>query len=178
MADTKHPNPDPAGPGPVESDGISYRGIIWFIAVLAITVFVSNLLMVGAFKVFDHQVVSADKGRPPLATPAGAAPPGPNLLFQQSGSPQVSEPGNLQRFREREDAALRGYSLDKTSGAATIPIDRAKALLLERGLPTRDATAAAPAATPAKAAPPAPAGKSGAPDRHEEHDEHEGYEGS
>ena len=150
MADTRPPHPDPASVDPVEKDGISYRGIVWFVVVLAITMAVSNLLTVGTFKLFDHQVVSVDKGRPALATPAGQAPPGPNLLYQQSGSPQISEPGNLQRFREKDDAALNGYSLDKASGVATIPIERAKELLLQRGLPTREAPAASPPAASKK----------------------------
>ena len=147
MADTNHPKPDSAAP--VEADGISYRGIVWFVAVLAITMAVSNLLMVGTFKLFDHRIVTADKGRPALATPAGQAPPSPNLLLLQTGAPVVSEPGNLEHFEEREKAALEGYSLDKATGVATIPIERAKALLVQRGLPTRD-SATPPAAVPGK----------------------------
>ena len=149
MADTNHAHSNPAGVGPVENDDINYRGILWFVVVLAITMGVSNLLMVGTFKLFDHQIVTADKERPALATPAGQAPPSPNLLYVQSGAPVVSEPGNLERFREREDAALEGYSLDKATGVATIPIERAKELLLARGLPTRD-RATPPAAAPGK----------------------------
>ena len=47
MADTNH---SPLVDVPVEGDGISYRGIVWFVGVLAITTMASQLLMVGLFK--------------------------------------------------------------------------------------------------------------------------------
>jgi hypothetical protein len=145
MADIDHGR---AAIGPVEGDGITYRGIVWFVAILAITTLVSQLLMVGAFKWLDHDFRRADAPRAPLAAPIGQLPPAPNLLYLSTGSPEVSEPGNLERFRELEDAILKGYSYDKASGAARIPIDRAKELLLQRGLPSR--ATEAPAAAPVK----------------------------
>ncbi len=161
----------------MEGDGISYRGVVWFVAVLVITTLVSQLLMVGTFKWLDHDFKSADAPRAPLAAPTGQLPPAPNLQYLSSGSPQVSDPGNLEQFREKEDAILKGYSYDKASGVALIPIDRAKELLLQRGLPSRDTTtpAAQPAKapTPANSQTPAPAGKT---DHHEGHEDHEGHE--
>jgi hypothetical protein len=172
MADINHSH---AGAEPVEGDGISYPGIVWFVAILAITTIVSQLLMVATFKWLDHDFKAADAPRAPLAAPIGQLPPSPNLLYLSTPL-QFSEPGNLEQFREKEDAILKGYSYDKASGAAQIPIDRAKDLLLQRGLPTRDA--AKPAAAPAAAKPavekkptPAPAGKD---DHHEGHEDHEG----
>ena len=106
--------------------------------------------MVGAFKYFEHDVNSYDTPRSPLALPAGKMPSAPNLLYLESGKPELSEPGNLKRFRDEEDAVLHTYGLDKANGAVHIPIDRAKSLLREKGLPTRDPNA--PPA-PAKAAP-------------------------
>ena len=154
MADTKHTQ---TGLTPVEGDGISYRGLVWFVVVMAITMLVCNGLMVGAFKLFDHQVTSADPGRPPLAVPAGQAPPAPNLLYLETGALQLSEQGNLSEFRQKESADLGGYAYDKVTGVARVPIDKAKDLLLQRGLPARD-TATTPAA-PAKKGEPAAPGK-------------------
>jgi hypothetical protein len=154
MADISH---RPAEISPVEGDGISYRGLVWFGVILVITTVVIQLLMVGTFKWLDHEFKSVDAPRAPLAAPIGQLPPAPNLLYLSSGSPQISEPGNLQQFRAKEEATLKGYSYDKASGAAQIPIDRAKELLLLRGLPLRDA--AKPAAATTKAGTPA-AGKS------------------
>lgn len=136
MADTNHAHP--AGMGPVQEDGVDYRGIIWFLAIMAAVAIVCEVLMFGTFKWLDRQVAANDTSRPPLAVPAGRTPPAPNLLYEASGSPAQNEPGYLEQFRGREDAILNGYALDKASGTARIPIEKAKALLLERGLPTRD----------------------------------------
>lgn len=155
MADTNHPHHAPAGLGPVESDGIEYRGIVWFVVVMALTVIVSAGLMIGTFKWLEGQMKRTDAPRAPFAPAAGRMPPAPNLLYMSSGSPPLSEPGNLEQLHAREDSVLNGYTYDKTSGAARIPIERAKALLLQRGLPSRtSAQPQAPANTAlAKGAP-------------------------
>jgi hypothetical protein len=67
--------------------------------------------------------------RPTLAVKTGTPPPGPNLL--------TDEPANLQTFRKSEHERLTTYGLDRNTGAVRIPIDRAKELVLERGLPAR-----------------------------------------
>jgi len=135
MADTKHPHvpslhqtPDL----PVEGDGINYRGIVWFVATLTIVTVVCQALMWGLFAVFDKRAASNDTPRSPLAAPQGTPPPAPNLLTNESG--------NLHSFRESEDKVLSTYDwVDKDKGVVRIPIDRAKELLLERGLPVRGA---------------------------------------
>ena len=149
MVDTEHSH---LGDVPVEGDGVSYRGIVWFVVIMAVTTLGSQALVVGVFKWFEHQVAVSDAPRAPLARPQGQTPPGPNLMRLQSGEPEISDPGSLERFREQEDAILNGYAYDAATGVARIPIDRAKALLLQRGLPVRQA--ASPAApeiqTPSK----------------------------
>jgi hypothetical protein len=150
MADTNHSH---VGTGPVEGDGISYRGIVWFVVIMAVTVLGSQALMVGAFKWFEHQVAAGDAPRAPLARPRGELPPQPNLMYEKSGSPQLNERGNLEAFRKQEDAILNGYAYDPATGRARIPIDKAKDLLLAHGLPVRTATPPAAAAeAPAPAA--------------------------
>jgi len=141
-----------AEPGglPVEGDGINYRGIIWFVVVLAITTMASQLLMVVAFKYLDRDVRAHDTPRAPLAAPAGTRPPGPNLAYMsfEAGQRSNSEPAILAAFRAAEEKKLTSYEwMDKSAGTVRIPIDRAKALLLERGLPVQ-APAADPAAKP------------------------------
>jgi len=143
MADT---NQTHLGNAPVEGDGISYRGVIWFVAVLAITTVASQLLMVILFKYMDRDVTANDVPRAPLSAPAGQPPPGPNLL--------TDEPGNLAKFREGEEQKLNNYRwIDKNAGTVRIPIDRAKELLLQRGLPVRAADAGTPAPGKPAAAP-------------------------
>lgn len=164
MADTNHSHA-PAGLGPVEADGIQYRGIVWFVVVMALTVIISAGLMVITFKWLDRSMKQTDAPRPPMAPAVGTQPPGPNLLYMSSGSPQLNEPGNLSQFREKEDRILNGYTYDKASGAARIPIERAKELLLQRGLPSRPPALPQPAAA-APTTTTAP-GKSAAPKKAE-----------
>jgi hypothetical protein len=146
MADTNHHAF--TGNGPVEGDGVSYRGIIWFVVIMAITVLGSQALVAGMFKWFEHQVAAADTPRSPLARPRDEMPPRPNLLFESSGTPEQNEPGYLHDFRAKEDAILNGYGYDAATGQARIPIEKAKDLLIQRGLPVQAAPAAAGA--PAK----------------------------
>jgi hypothetical protein len=126
MADT---NSHHTGTRHVEGDGVSYRGIVWFVVILALTTLVCEGIVVGMFKYFDRPAATAGVVRAPLSAPQGTMPPPPNLL--------TDEPGNLKHFRQTEEETLHTYGWsDKNAGVVRIPIDRAKALLLERGLPT------------------------------------------
>src|SRR6188768_1082261 len=100
MADTKHHHHQPPAL-PVEGDGISYSGIVWFVVVLTGTTIVCQLLVGGLFALLDHRQVSNDTPRSALAAPAGQAPAGPTLL--------TDEPGNLLKFRQGEQHALTTY---------------------------------------------------------------------
>lgn len=65
-----------------------------------------------------------------LARPSDELPPEPRLL--------TDEPSNLRTFRTGEDQRLHEYGwADEAAGTVHIPIDRAKEILLERGLPVR-----------------------------------------
>jgi hypothetical protein len=147
MADTKHSH---VGEIPVEGDGIHYRGIVWFVGVLVVGTVGAQLLMWGLFGFLQRDMVTRSATRNPLAAPVGQVPPAPNLLSDETT--------NLQQFRETEEKKLSTYQwIDKNAGTVRIPIDRAKALLLERGLPT--GTPAATASTPASGKPSEPADK-------------------
>lgn len=132
MTDT---NSQHAAPAHTEGDGVNYRGIVVFIVILVATTVVCELIVVGMFKFYDASYKANDVARAPLSAPAGTLPPAPNLL--------LNEPANLQQFRERELNELTTYGwLDKSAGAVRLPIDRAKDLVIERGLPVRSADAA------------------------------------
>ena len=115
---------------PTEGDGVSYKGLIWFGVILAGTTLVCQVLVWGMFDLFEGQAKADDPGRAPLSAPIGALAPPPNLL--------TDEPANLARFHAEEDHVLTTYGwMDKNDGVVRIPIARAKALLLQRGLPVR-----------------------------------------
>lgn len=147
MPDTKHH----AAAAPVEGDGVSYSGIVWFVIILAVTTLVCQGLMYVLLSTFKYQTAvvpvspvaaatterMATEGRvyPTVTSIGSTAGPRPNLL--------VNEPANLAAFRAQEHEALTTYGwMDKNAGVVRIPIERAKDLLLERGLPVRGADAA------------------------------------
>jgi hypothetical protein len=169
MADTRR-----TGTGaPVEGDGVNYTGILWFVVILTgVTVF-SQLLVWGAYEVMAYRARSASAGRAPLAVDsvsATASVQGGRMVVGTAPLPQpellVGEPQVLSEFRKREDDSLSTYGwIDRATGVVRIPIDRAKDVVIERGLPTRPGAPASPLSTspapaPARAAtpPPAPAG--------------------
>jgi hypothetical protein len=127
---------------PVQSDNVSFRGVIWFIAVIFATTIFCQVLVIGLFKYFQYDVDKTDTQRAPLAEPmrmpeifdgrvvAGTPMPDPVLL--------TDDPQTLARFRAQEDQSLTTYGVeDKNAGQYRIPIDKAKELLLKQGLPAR-----------------------------------------
>ena len=132
---------------PVEGDGVSYSGIVWFVVILTVTTLVCQGLMWVLLKTFQYQATVAEvspvaaatehiatEGRvyPTVTSIGSTTGPQPRLL--------VNEPLNLKTFREHEHDVLTTYGwADRSAGKVRIPIDRAKDLLIERGLPVRGA---------------------------------------
>ena len=145
MADTKHHSAEI----PVEQDGISYSGLVWFTVVLAGSALVIHVLMWGMYKFMEAQALDHDVARAPLAAPPGSRPAGPAVLSRiwPQAPPELyvpDEPTNLRSFQRQEELELSTYGwVDRNAGTARIPIDRAKELLLERGLPVRGQTPSA-----------------------------------
>ncbi len=138
---TEHPHPHPHGalenPDTAhETSDINIRAVIWFVGVLTATTLTIHLTMYGLFVVFDRIEVKNDPNVSPLAVPAGQPPPEPRL--------QTTPWTDLKQLRAQEFEYLHGYGwIDEKAGVARIPIDKAKALLLQRGLPVRPEAAAA-----------------------------------
>jgi hypothetical protein len=140
--DTEHPSQ-----ARTEGDGISYKALAWSMVILAIITLVCYGIVVGFFKFMESRAVAGDTPRAPLAPvssqPAiqdgrvvGGPASVPSLL--------VREPVNLQKFRDEEERLLSSYGwVDQNTGVVRLPIDQAKALLLERGLPVREGAPAA-----------------------------------
>jgi hypothetical protein len=145
MADTKHLH----AAAPVEGDGVSYSGIVWFVAVLVGTVIFCEVFVWGLFRLTESQAAKADVTRAPLAAPVSQPSiEGGRLVTGSTTAPQpgllVTEPTVLKAFRDAEDKTLNEYGwIDQSAGTVRLPIDRAKDVLLSRGLPVRSAAAAA-----------------------------------
>lgn len=145
MADTKSTHGTHA---PVEGDGISYSGIVWFIVILTVTTLVCQLLMWILLRAMQHQAPDAAMAAAPLApvvteraAPGGRVYPDMVAIGQKNGPAPpllVREPVNLETLRAAEHETLTTYGWsDKNAGTYRIPIERAKELLLEHGLPVR-----------------------------------------
>jgi hypothetical protein len=132
---------------PVQTDGVDFRGIVWFLVVIFVTTFFCQGLVVGIFKYFEYDADKTDVARAPLAASvsmptiqdgrvlAGTPMPEPNLL--------ADDPAPLVAFRAEEETLLSTYGVaDKNAGTYRIPIEQAKTLLLKQGLPARVSTGA------------------------------------
>lgn len=152
-------NPDVAH----EHSDVNVRGIFGFGIGLAVGTALVSLLLWGAFSVMVDQFTS---GPSPTASPltrnrpvvpesqkhAESTFPEPRL------QPNAAE--DLIKVREEEHRRLNSYGwVDQNRGVAHIPIERAKQLVLQRGLPVRTPGAVLPSAPP----PAPPAATTGAP---------------
>jgi hypothetical protein len=120
-----------------EHSDISVRGVLWFVAVLAGTALVIHVGMWLLFIALDRLETSNEPFVTPLATSAGKDV----TKFPQPGL-QTEPWVQLRQFRIDEDAYLHSYGwIDQKAGVAHVPIDKAKDLLLQRGLPSRQGQA-------------------------------------
>jgi hypothetical protein len=127
-----------------EPSNVNGRQLFAFAAGVVGLVVFGVLVSAGVFHFFvQHQSLG------PPASPfenARQLPPNPRL--------QVEAPQDLKEYRAAQDKVLDSYGwVDSNAGVVRIPIDRAMALLLQKGYPTRGATPATgqgetPGATP------------------------------
>jgi len=136
-------SPDSHAPGQIDRE-IDVRSIVIFLVAVAGATLVSAVLMWFLFRGLLAREVARDPE--PLAIVERTQPtpaPGPRL--------QVTPEKDMAALRAEERAALSGYAwVDRAAGRVRIPIERAMALIAERGLPpvtALPATPAAPAAT-------------------------------
>jgi hypothetical protein len=126
-----------------EDSDVNIRALVMSAVALAVIVVVAAVLMYGLFwGVLEPKAEAGDPKLSPLALPATTMPKTTNAspYFGGASKPQLltNEPSLLNQFREREAQQLHSYGwIDEKTGVARIPIDDAKKLLLERGVPTR-----------------------------------------
>ena len=152
MADTNRH----ASPLPVETDGISYSGIVWFIVILTVTTLICMALMWVLLRAFKYQADNATSTvRSQVAVPAAERPAPEGRIYPEltavgpSQGPQLllDEYKTLEALRAHEREVLTTYGwVDQNAGTVRIPLEKAKELLLQRGLPIRgQSQAVAPA---------------------------------
>jgi hypothetical protein len=118
-----------------EDSDINVRTVLSFGAGMVVIAVTCMVIIRVLFGVLDRQAIASDP--PPtsaLAAPAGQLPRAPNLL--------TNEPAALSKFHAEERQVLEGYGwVDQAAGVTHIPVDEAKKLLVQRGLPARAAAA-------------------------------------
>ena len=101
----------------------------------------------GLFDLMERQAAARDPKLSPLAMPATnmSRPGSVSPTFGNARSPQLEtdELADAADAARTEDKKLHGYGwVDEKAGVARVPIDQAKKLLVERGLPARAAGSA------------------------------------
>jgi hypothetical protein len=125
-------NHDPVAHDPVahEHSDVNVRGILWFTAGLIAVGIVIHVAVALLFDAFERRAAAVDPAPAPLAQPAGQLPPSPRL--------QTRPVNDLKALRAEEEALLHGEGqAGEQPGVYRIPIDRAKQLVVERGVPVR-----------------------------------------
>jgi len=125
-----------------ETSDVNVRAILWFAVIVTVTTMVCAVVVWGLFNLLESQAAARDPKMSPLAMPAGTMPRTTvaSPFFGNGPAPQlmVDEPAHLAHQRELEAARLHQYGwVDEKSGVTRLPIDQAKKLLSERGLPAR-----------------------------------------
>ena len=173
MATDSHHSHGDDGTGPLnhETTDISLDGIGKLTVGFVLVILTISGLMYGTYRLLDRRAnsaaapvskINADR----VATEGAIAPlmdhtNAVDRNGRQAAGPRIltNEPAWLREVRAATTAAQTTYGwVDKQAGVVRLPIERAKQLIVERGLPATAAPAAPeapaePAATPAAAAP-------------------------
>lgn len=133
-----------------EHRDVNLKAVIASAIILAVVALVSQLAMWLLFGVFENQAEARDPQLSPLQAPAVEMPKTTreSPFFNPGvGGPQLmtNEPMGLANARSEEQKRLHGYGwVNQAGGVAFIPIEEAKKLLRERGVPVREGGAVAP----------------------------------
>lgn len=138
-ADDPLHNPDVAH----EHSDVDVRTILMYGIGLFVVGVIVHILMWMLFAIFERQAASNDPQMSPLAAPATQMPPTTtgSPFFGAAAGPQLltNEPAALLKHRAVEQEQLHGGAwVDQAAGIARIPIEEAKKLIVQRGLPTRE----------------------------------------
>ena len=122
MAETEHKG--------YETEDFSMRAVGYFFGGVAVLALLAIFAMLGVTRLMTER--EGVGGASVAAQPdVNQAPPAPRL--------QIAPTQDLLQLRAEEDAQLHNYGwVDRQTGIATIPIDRAMDLLVQRGLQIGD----------------------------------------
>ena len=125
-----------------DKSDVNVRAIFSFAGIVAVVTAVCAVIVWGLFGVWTREAAGRDPKLSPLAAPAVIMPrtTAASPYFGSATGPQlmVDEPAHLAEQRLQENTRLEQYGwVDEKTGVTRLPIDEAKKLLAERGLPAR-----------------------------------------
>jgi hypothetical protein len=113
-----------------DGSDVNVRAVLTFGAILVVTTAVVGVLVFLLFGYFQRREEQSGARDFPLAVEQqNRMPPEPRL--------QTNPREDLRLMRQRDDAILNSYGLDRDTGAVRIPIQEAMKLIVQRGLPAR-----------------------------------------
>jgi hypothetical protein len=132
-----------------EDRDVDVRAVLTFGGIVAVVTIVCGVVVWGGFVFLEKQAAARDPRLSPLVRPAVQMPrtTAESPIFSKSASaPLVTdESAVLRTLHASEDSRIHAYGwIDERSGVAHVPIDQAKKLLVERGLPSRSTGAVDP----------------------------------
>jgi hypothetical protein len=158
MSNQIHPA-NPTGNGGYERSDIGTRGVLYFLAGLAVAGVLAYFVVDGLYHFLDKRSEAEQAPVNPLVTNAPADTRRIPDKYEEKAFPdpllEKDEFTKINELRVREEQTLSTYDyIDKNAGTVRIPIDRAMDLIAQRGLPVRAqaATAEAPAMAMSKPA--------------------------
>ena len=125
-----------------EREDLGAKPILIFLLALIIGCVLVAILLKGLYSVLDryeghHQAAQSPLVQQNTAADTRNVEPGDIKKFPQPRL-ESDETTEINDFRMQEEQTLNSYGwVDQPAGVARIPIDRAMALLAQRGLPTR-----------------------------------------
>jgi hypothetical protein len=112
-----------------ETRDANFKNLLIIAGGLALLVGITMLVAHGLFGFLEGYTEQPGQRPTPVATP-GKLPPEPRI--------QANPPADLATMLREEDSVLYSYAwVNKDSGLARIPIERAMKLLAKEGLPVR-----------------------------------------
>jgi hypothetical protein len=125
-----------------ELGDVNISALAWSMVVMFGVILGTAGLMALLFGFLEREAKARDPKLSPLAIPATTMPASTTAspFFGSAPDPKLmtGEPSRLKELRGLEQQELHGYGwVDEKTGVTRIPIDEAKKLMIERGLPVR-----------------------------------------
>ena len=115
-----------------ETGDINVSAVVWFVVILSVVVLSMNVSMWAMFKALQHFERKYEPAVSPLAAPPAQVKdfPAPSL--------QTTPWTDLKTFRADQQHRAESYGwVDEKLGIAHVPFEKAKEMLLKKGIPVR-----------------------------------------